>query len=405
MPAAAVVAAAVISAAASNDASRKSANAAKDAANIGAQSSQDQLAEARRQFDIQQQNQAPFLQRGNQAADRLQFLMGLPGGATNGMSAPDRNAIAAQLRPNFLSQQSSGSGGLYKDMYGNIRSFTPAEVATALGQPNGMQPGNGGFYQQNQSGDWKTQTWNPVSTVSDVVDTSGLNAAADAEYQKQLQAYQAPQTAQQSAQASDPQFGRLTKDFSLQDILNDPVYNFSKDFGLQQGNQAIDRRSLASGNWDSGATLKALDKFNQGYASQGAGDAFNRYTTQNTNLYNRLGQIAGTGQTASNALNQASQNYTNNAMNAMSGGANAQMGGIIGAGNARAAGMGAQATTLSNLFNNPQIQQGIGNMFGGQPAATNWDNYSNTGMRYSDANALGGSGNTTGYQSSYGGVS
>lgn len=78
---------------------------------------------------------------------------------------------------------------------------------------------------------------------------------------------------------------------------NSPDYQFAFDQGLQ----ALDRSAASRGRLYSGAQMQGAQQFGQGLASQQFG-----------NYFNRLSGLAGIGQTATNQLGQAGQNYANN---------------------------------------------------------------------------------------------
>lgn len=131
-------------------------------------------------------------------------------------------------------------------------------------------------------------------------------------------------------------YGSLAQPFTTDQFHQDPGYQFM----LQQGQQALEHSQAAKGTILSGAGLKGLDAYTQGLASQEYQQAFNNYNTNQTNLYNRLAGITGTGQTANAATQQAGQNYANQAGNYSTQ-----------AGSANAAGQLAMGTGLSNLAN------------------------------------------------------
>jgi len=83
---------------------------------------------------------------------------------------------------------------------------------------------------------------------------------------------------------------------ALQALQNQPGYQF----GLNQGQTAIDRSAAGRGGLYSGATLKALERFGQDYAGSKLGET-----------YNRLASVAGLGQTAVAGTNQAGMNAGN----------------------------------------------------------------------------------------------
>lgn len=138
--------------------------------------------------------------------------------------------------------------------------------------------------------------------------------------------------------------GNLVKPFGLSDFQADPGY----DFRVSEGEKAIQRAASGRGGLYSGATLKALARFNQDTASGEYGAAYNRYNSDQSTKFNRLASIAGLGQTATN---QVGQNGTNAYGTIASAGANASNNisqNLIGSGNARASGYVGTANALSN---------------------------------------------------------
>lgn len=131
--------------------------------------------------------------------------------------------------------------------------------------------------------------------------------------------------------------GDLNRQFTMNDFMNNDA---GYDFRMQQGQQAIERSAAARGGVLGGGTLKALANYGQDYASNEYQNAFSRWNTQNNQQYNRLAGIAGVGQTANAADQQAGQN-------SLAVTSNAQMG----AANASAAAGIAGANQLSNALN------------------------------------------------------
>jgi hypothetical protein len=86
-----------------------------------------------------------------------------------------------------------------------------------------------------------------------------------------------------------------TGDGAYGGFFTSPGYQFR----LDQGNQAVQRSAAARGLLGSGAAVKAIDRYSQGLASSEYG-AFS----------DRLAQIAGFGQNATNATVAAGQNAT-----------------------------------------------------------------------------------------------
>jgi hypothetical protein len=141
-------------------------------------------------------------------------------------------------------------------------------------------------------------------------------------------------------------------------------YEFNADpgygFRLSEGQKALDRQAAARGGLISGGALKAATRFGQEMGSQEYGNAYNRaLTSYNTDvarenqLYNRQAGLAGIGQTSTNLVGQAGQNYATSAGNLMTGGAAAQAAGQVGQANALTGGLG---TYLNYSQNNALLE-------------------------------------------------
>lgn len=87
----------------------------------------------------------------------------------------------------------------------------------------------------------------------------------------------------------------------------DPGYQF----GLKQGQQAIDRKTAAAGGRISGAALKAAAQYGTDYATTGYSAAYSRANQARTDRLNRLAALAGIGQTATQNVNAAGENAAN----------------------------------------------------------------------------------------------
>lgn len=79
-------------------------------------------------------------------------------------------------------------------------------------------------------------------------------------------------------------------------LAGDPAAQFQ----IEQGTNVIDRSAAAAGSLDSGGTLKALDRFGQGVA-----------TDEINNWWNRNSQLAQFGLSGANALAGVGTNYAN----------------------------------------------------------------------------------------------
>ncbi|MBP9693174.1 MAG: tail fiber domain-containing protein [Alphaproteobacteria bacterium] len=108
----------------------------------------------------------------------------------------------------------------------------------------------------------------------------------------------------------------------------DPGYQFR----MSEGMKAINSNAAARGGVNSGATLKALARYGQDFASNEYNNAYGRQ-------YNRLSALAGFGQGANQQVSNAGTNY-----------ANAVSGNQIGVGNAAASNIMGQTGRLAGFI-------------------------------------------------------
>lgn len=102
--------------------------------------------------------------------------------------------------------------------------------------------------------------------------------------------------------------GRLLRDFTNEDFVKDPGYNFR----LQEGELGINRALSARGGFDSGSALKALARYNQDYGSNEFGNAYNRDALNKQRIFSFLSGEKGTGMGAASSLAGVTQNTANN---------------------------------------------------------------------------------------------
>lgn len=234
-----------------------SSNSASDAADAQAGASAASIAEQRRQYDLTRSDYAPYRTIGTNALRRLGALYGVGGGSGGGSGGMSENEIRQMLTSQYT------SGG------------TP-------GTP--VRYGGGG------EGDGYTIPGTPGTPGT--VDQAGLDAAV----QERMGgvAGGAPQTYNDGL--DDP-------------IQMDPGYQF----GLDQGNQALDRKIAAGGGRVSGAAIKAAQRFGTDYATTGYNAAYQRRQDR----INRLSALAGIGQSATGASAQAGSAAANNISGAL----------------------------------------------------------------------------------------
>jgi hypothetical protein len=144
--------------------------------------------------------------------------------------------------------------------------------------------------------------------------------------------------------------GYLTKEYTPADFAQgiDPGYQFR----LQQGQEATNRMANMGGGMISGNALRGAQDYTQGLASTEYGNAFNRFQTQRTNIYNTLAGIAGLGQNAYNTSAQAGTQAANTVGNTIQNIGQAQAAGTVGSANALSGGIqnAGNAYMLSQLL-------------------------------------------------------
>ena len=146
--------------------------------------------------------------------------------------------------------------------------------------------------------------------------------------------------------------GYLTQTFNptAAQLESYPGYQFQ----LQQGGQATRNADTPGVGALSGAALKDLTSFNQGLASSNYNNYFNQTQTQQSNIYNRLSQIAGLGQSAAAGVGNSGTQLGQGVAASQQAGATASAAGTVGATNALSGG----ATNLAGLM---YLQQNTGN--------------------------------------------
>ena len=261
-------------------------DSASDAAAGQAQSTREANELQRYIYDSNVKLNQPAIDAGNLGRNKLLQLLGL-GGTPGGAPAQSRD----QLRQSLLAKYTTPGamtptyeGGLVSEEIGHWANGVPILTGFTSGAPT--------------------------------IDETGLQAAIDAEM------------ARGGVDSQSGDYGSLMKAFTGDDLQNEPGYQF----GLQQGNQALDRKAAAGGGYFSGAALKAAQRFGQDYAGTKFGEAFNRDTANKTNTFNRLTGLINPGQTAANQVGTMGASYANQVGNNLTSNATAQgAAGIAGA--------------------------------------------------------------------------
>lgn len=151
--------------------------------------------------------------------------------------------------------------------------------------------------------------------------------------------------------------------FGMSQFQADPGYAFR----MSEGMKALERSAAARGGLLSGATLKSVQQYGQGLASQEYQNAFNRYQAERAARLNPLQSLAGVGQTSANALTGAAGQLGSGLAGTYGQMGQAQAAGILGAGEARASGYLGMANSLNkalgtglNYYQNQQLTGGGG---------------------------------------------
>jgi len=116
---------------------------------------------------------------------------------------------------------------------------------------------------------------------------------------------QAGMTALEQMQSGMDEFNRP---FTMKDFQEDPGAQYRRDLG----NENLTNTMASRGSLLSGAALKAASKFNQDFASQEYGNAYNRFNSNRDAKYNRLASLAGVGQVQANQNAQSAINLGQN---------------------------------------------------------------------------------------------
>jgi hypothetical protein len=155
---------------------------------------------------------------------------------------------------------------------------------------------------------------------------------------------------------NDPTYGSLTQPFDVEQFYKyeDPGYAFR----LQQGQQAVLNGAAAGSGAVTGSALKDLLGYNQDMASTEYGNAFNRYQTQQGNIFQRLMGIAQLGQNSASNTGAQGTTAAGNAGANISNAGTATGSGIVGGANAIA--NGATNAWLWNQYNQQQRPVGAG---------------------------------------------
>ncbi|MEI6088673.1 MAG: hypothetical protein WCR66_13860 [Bacteroidota bacterium] len=177
----ALAAAAVASAAANAYGSSNASDAAENAANIQAQYGQNAINEQRRQFDINQKNQEPFLKTGQAANTQLNYGLGL-GGADQ--TSGQMGASGSLLKPFTMADYQQDPGYQFRLSEGQ-KALDRASAAGGKYFSGGAIKGLTDYNQNSASNEYQnaynryntnqTNTYNRLAGVSGAGQTAANN--------------------------------------------------------------------------------------------------------------------------------------------------------------------------------------------------------------------------------------
>lgn len=297
------LAGAAMSADASRDAARTQREGAAYAADV-----------QREMFDVSRAQQQPFMESGYGANALLSRLMGITPqtatGARSGSGIPE-DIVGSQ----------GGIPMMNRDLYASDPAYRHAWDAVLASE--------------RQSPQWKNPNASTYYTAGNDADFARISDAITREMLSYREANPTASGTPEQMEASDQsglQTGYLTQLFGPEQFAAglDPGYQWRQ----QQGAQNVMNTAAAGSGSLSGPALRALMQAGQGQASQEYDAAFNRFQTQQGNIFQRLTSMAGLGQNAAAGVgNQAVATGGNIGAN-ITGGANAAAAGQIGAANA-----------------------------------------------------------------------
>ena len=143
--------------------------------------------------------------------------------------------------------------------------------------------------------------------------------------------------------------------FGIDQFQADP----GRGFRISEGMKMLERSAAARGGLLSGGTGKALQRFGQELGSQEYQNAFNRYQAERSARLQPLQSLAGVGQTATNALGVAGQNYASGMGEALGAGAQARASGYMGMAGAIGGGVNQYMNYSQDQARNSLLQQAL----------------------------------------------
>lgn len=323
------------------------ADAAGDAADAQGRAAGASSAVQQHMYDTSRRDQMPFMEGGYGSFSELLRAMGVaPQNSTGGAAG---SAAGRPMEELILNQ--NGVPMVNSRLYESDPAYRSAWDATLA--------------QERTSSQWKDPNATTYYTGGTAGDFARLNASINSRMGEYRTAHpeEVPAGgagaggAAPSTGSTGIPTGYLSQTFGPDQFRAgmDPGYAWR----LQQGAQGVMNTAAAGSGSLSGPALKALLEYNQGAASQEYGSAFDRFQTQQGNIFQRLSAIADLGQNAAAGVgNQGVATGANIGSN------------IVGAGNAAAAGQIGAANAWGGALSDLGAIGGWYAMNRNQPPAT-----------------------------------
>jgi hypothetical protein len=139
------------------------------------------------------------------------------------------------------------------------------------------------------------------------------NMKIDKRFKKALAEWEAGKAEYLKANPNSQGTGELLRAFSNEDFVKDPGY----EFRMAEGEKGINRSLAARGGFNSGAALKAINRYNQDYASNEFSNAYNRDAANKARTFSFLSGTAGQGLQAAGSAAGVGQNAANANQNSL----------------------------------------------------------------------------------------
>lgn len=232
---------------------------------------------------------------------------GLLGGGGGLLGGSKSNKAAKRAMNMIAGQQNQASQSLQPFINSGDAARQRLDELLGLGGPKGYAPAptRQGEYNNALDRHYKYFGGN-LATGSNF---GAFNNQVESEYQRKMKEWEAGLEQYLSNGGETGDYGSLLKAFSNDDFVKDPGYEFRQ----LEGEKGINRAFASRGGYDSGAALKAIDRYNQDYASNEFQNAYNRDSNNKAMTYNFLSGTANSGQGAATSLAGLGANAAQNA--------------------------------------------------------------------------------------------